>query len=55
MLCSPDTMNVAAVVELDDTSHNDWNRADRDRFVDGALVAAGVPGVRVKAKEELVV
>jgi hypothetical protein len=43
VLCRPDTLEVAGVVELDDASHGRKDRADRDDFVDKALASAGVP------------
>jgi very-short-patch-repair endonuclease len=43
VLCRPDTLDVAAVVELDDASHRRKDRAERDEFVDKALSTAGIP------------
>jgi hypothetical protein len=43
VLCQPDTLAVAGVVELDDASHRRKDRAERDEFVDKALSTAGIP------------
>jgi hypothetical protein len=43
VLCRPDTLDVAAVVELDDASHRRKDRVERDEFVDKALSTAGIP------------
>lgn len=43
VLCDPRTLAVIIVVELDDRSHERADRKARDKFVDGALAAAGVP------------
>ncbi len=49
VLCQPDTLAVAGVVELDDASHRRKDRADRDGFVDKALSTAGIPIVHFVA------
>jgi hypothetical protein len=43
VLCQPDTLAVAGVVELDDASHRRKDRSARDAFVDKALSTAGIP------------
>lgn len=49
VLVEPETFGVIACVELDDSSHGRQDRQSRDRFVDGALEAAGVRLVRIRA------
>jgi hypothetical protein len=49
LLCDPATLRVVLALELDDRSHARPERRLRDLFVDGALGAAGVPLVRVRA------
>lgn len=48
--CDPTTLGIRFVIELDDNTHNQAKRQGRDRFVDYALAAAGIPIVHVKAK-----
>lgn len=49
VICSPDTLSVLAVVELDDKSHTKGKRAARDRFLESACSGAGLPLHRFKA------
>ena len=49
VICSPKTLSVLAVVELDDKTYSKGKRAKRDRFLEGACSAAGVPLHRFKA------
>jgi very-short-patch-repair endonuclease len=49
VLCTPDTLEIVAGVELDDSSHDRASRRERDDFLDAAMAAAGVPLIRVKA------
>jgi hypothetical protein len=49
VLYDPWTCGIAAVVELDDRSHDDPRRRRRDRFLNEALSSAGVKLLRVKA------
>ena len=41
-VCDPTTLSVKFVIELDDASHNQTKRQDRDDFVNKALQAAGI-------------
>ena len=50
LLCDPTTVRPLLVIELDDASHNRPDRQERDRFVDQAFAAAGLPILHVKAK-----
>jgi very-short-patch-repair endonuclease len=43
VVCDPKDLSVQFVVELDDSSHQQSRRQDRDEFLDKALAAAGVP------------
>jgi len=49
-VCDPGTFEIVGVIELDDSSHARQSRRSRDRFVDDALTAAGVPFVRIAAQ-----
>jgi very-short-patch-repair endonuclease len=48
--CDPATLNVQFVVELDDSTHAQSGRQNRDQFVDNALRAAGIPIVHVNVR-----
>ncbi len=50
VICDPESYIVLGVVELDDRSHLQEARRDRDEFVDGALEAAGIPILHVPAQ-----
>jgi hypothetical protein len=43
LLCDPVTVRPLLGIELDDSSHNRPDRQERDQFVDGVFVAAGLP------------
>ena len=45
--CDPRTFAVAGVIELDDRSHHQRHRQERDAFFDAAMARAGVPVLRV--------
>ena len=45
--CDPWTFKVLGVIELDDRSHQQRHRQERDRFFDAALAVAGIPVLRV--------
>ena len=49
VICAPETLRIVLALEVDDLSHRRLNRRLRDRFVDRALKAAGVPLLRVQA------
>jgi len=49
-ICDPRTLQVVGLIELDDASHSGLKRQRTDKFVDGALAAAGVPIVRIPAQ-----
>jgi len=53
-LCDPRTFEIIGVIELDDSSHGRESRRKRDRFVDEALTAAGMPFVRIAAQRSYV-
>ncbi len=44
-------MNVVLAIELDDRSHQRPDRVERDRFLNQALSAAGLPLLRVAVAE----
>lgn len=49
VICSADGVQIQAVVELDDRSHQHVDREKRDALVDAVCHDAGVPIVHVKA------
>ena len=48
--CDPTTLSVLFVIELDDKTHSQSKRQNRDQFVDNVLRAAGIPIVHFTAK-----
>lgn len=50
VLCDANHRNILCVIELDDKSHDNKKRQERDEFLEQALNAAGVPLVRFPAK-----
>lgn len=52
VLCEPSTMQVKAVVELNDSSHKSKNRAERDEFLAEACASAGLRLVSFEAKSQ---
>ncbi|MDP7017618.1 MAG: DUF2726 domain-containing protein [Pirellulaceae bacterium] len=52
VLCDPETMEARLAIELDDRSHERPDRVERDRFVNSALSAAGLPLLRVPVRDE---
>jgi very-short-patch-repair endonuclease len=49
--CDPASLSVQFVIELDDSTHSQSKRQNRDQFVDNTLRAAGIPVVHVTAKK----
>ncbi len=49
LLCDPKDFRPAVAIELDDSSHERADRAERDDFVNAALHAAGLPCIRIPA------
>lgn len=47
LLCDPQTVKPILGIELDDNSHKRPDRQERDTFVDGVFVAAGLPIVHI--------
>ena len=47
--CNPDDLSIEFAVELDDKSHNQQDRQDRDAFLDKAMDEAGLPIIRFAA------
>ena len=50
VLCKSDTLSPVLVIELDDSSHQEGKRQERDKFVNEVFRQAGLPLLRVKAK-----
>ena len=49
LLCETATMKPRLVIELDDSSHQQPKAQERDELVDGAVKAAGLPILHVRA------
>jgi very-short-patch-repair endonuclease len=49
--CDPADLSIQFAVELDDKSHKQKKRQDRDAFVDAAMNAAGVPIIHFPAQK----
>jgi len=54
LLCTRDKLSPVLVIELDDASHEEESRRDRDTFVDAALTAAGLPILHIPAQRSYV-
>ncbi len=52
VICDWETMEVKLAIELEDYSQRRTDRRARDRFVNSALTAAGLPLLRVKMDEK---
>ena len=50
VICEPKYLKPILVVELDDSSHDEPDRQERDGFVDRALSAGGIAILHVQAK-----
>lgn len=50
LICRQSDLSIVGAVELDDKSHRQSDREDRDGFVDKALSSAGIPIVHFPAK-----
>jgi hypothetical protein len=49
VICSPDTLSILSVIELDDNSHSKAKRSKRDLFIENACAAGGLTLHRFKA------
>lgn len=49
VLCEPHSTRIVLAIELDDETHGLADRRERDKFLDNAMRAAGVPLLRVVA------
>lgn len=54
VICDADTMKLRLAVELDDASHRNEIRANRDEFLDLIFKQAGLPLLRIKASRSYV-
>ena len=52
LICDPDTVRPTIGVELDDGSHANRDRRERDAFVDEVFSAAGLPLARITAQAD---
>lgn len=50
VICSPDTLSVLSVIELDDKSHSQGQRFERDRLINDACAAARLTLHRFNAR-----
>ncbi|KAF0107775.1 MAG: DNA topoisomerase type IA zn finger domain-containing protein [Anaerolineaceae bacterium] len=51
LLCDAKTLHPVLAIELDDASHQQKNRIDRDKFVESVLTAANLPFVRIPVRQ----
>lgn len=51
VLCNKGNLEIICAIELDDKSHNSKSREKRDKFLDRACDAAGIPLVHIPAKK----
>lgn len=49
VICDRASIRPLLCIELDDASHDQASRQTRDAFVDSALLAAGLPFIRIRA------
>ena len=52
VVCDPSDMSVKFAIELDDSSHKQSKRMDRDAFLNDAMQSAGIPLHRFAVKRE---
>jgi hypothetical protein len=50
VLCTPDHISPILAIELDDKSHDQPKRRERDSFVDAAFASAGLPLIHLPCK-----
>jgi Protein of unknown function (DUF2726) len=51
VLCHSERLNIVGVIELDDSTHERFERGIRDSLVNSALADAGIPVLRVRARQ----
>jgi hypothetical protein len=51
LLCDSERLNIVGVIELDDRTHERFERNVRDSLVDSALADAGIPILRISARQ----
>ena len=51
LLCDLECLNVIGVIELDDRTHERFERGLRDSLVDSALADAGIPILRISTRQ----
>ncbi len=52
VLCDPESLDAVMAIELDDASHGQPDRTERDTFVDAAFRSAGFPLLRIPAQAQ---
>lgn len=55
VLCTPGDLQPRVVIELDDPSHRQARRKERDAFIESVLRSAGLPLVRLAAQRDYVI
>ena len=50
ILCDKNDLSILCAIELNDCSHNNKKRKDRDAFLEGACQSANVPLIQIKAQ-----
>lgn len=51
IVCNAGDLSIMGAIELDDKTHRDKERQERDQFLDKSLESANVPLLRIKAKD----
>lgn len=54
VLCDPSSLQVVAAIELDDSSHSQSKRVQRDDFLNQAVATAGLPLVRFPVRKSYI-
>lgn len=52
LICDKNPVKPKAIIELDDNSHNNPARQERDQFIDEAFANAGIPIAHIKVRSE---
>lgn len=50
IICDANDLSILCAIELNDSSHSSKKRKDRDEFLQGACLSAGVPLIQITAK-----
>lgn len=53
VLCKPENLQIIALIELDDKSHEQKNRIERDNFIDNVCKKTGYKIIHIRNYEEI--